>query len=458
MYIKGRYIVSACALLFIQQAMAAGMDCAKASSAVENTICANKGLYDLDAQMGMLYRQLMTTSAQAQPDLKQTQRSWLKTRNECVEDVACLDLRYRERLQLLQTQWTQFAAHQPDGVDKQVLDDLQNSIRAASKTDPQFALERTLASLSLKSPGTTFSADPDADQFSDKTHFPKTRPKGVSQDEWKALSTTEFDADTALGRTMFTLIDLDGDRQRDLIVETYTGGTGLYTFVETFRREGDKFNRRTPASDGESIGGSLYSTNDRGANQSVNWVNIGGKVYAAYRAGAYGVDRVYLLNPLQINHEVPIIEVRYDYRLSVPRTQHNEDGKTTFKLEPALHQSLNQALTHVTESQTQASEQRTPICPIPPTATDTEGYYSYGAGYYAIESVADFPVIIGKECFIGRMNNWFGAYSEKDGLFAQMTVRKPDPEDGGRTYEVKGRRQLSGVSTSIGKFEENGDN
>ena len=83
--------MSACALLFIQQAMAAGMDCAKASNTVEKTICANKGLYDLDAQMGMLYRQLMTTSAQAQPDLKQTQRSWLKTRNECADEVTCLD-------------------------------------------------------------------------------------------------------------------------------------------------------------------------------------------------------------------------------------------------------------------------------------------------------------------------------------------------------------------------------
>ncbi|MEG2393013.1 MAG: hypothetical protein RSB64_19230, partial [Pseudomonas sp.] len=59
MYIKGRYIVSACALLFLQQAMANAMDCSKAANAVENTICANKGLYELDAQMGTVYRGLM---------------------------------------------------------------------------------------------------------------------------------------------------------------------------------------------------------------------------------------------------------------------------------------------------------------------------------------------------------------------------------------------------------------
>jgi hypothetical protein len=56
------------------------------------------------------------------------------------------------------------------------------------------------------------------------------------------------------------------------------------------------------------------------------------------------------------------------------------------------------------------------------------------------------------------MNNWFGAYSAKDGLFAQITVRKPGSGDDGRSYEVKGRRHLTGTGISIGKFEENGDN
>ncbi len=40
MYIKGRYIVSAGILLFLQQAMATGMDCTKAVNFVENTVCA----------------------------------------------------------------------------------------------------------------------------------------------------------------------------------------------------------------------------------------------------------------------------------------------------------------------------------------------------------------------------------------------------------------------------------
>ncbi len=54
MYIKGRYIVYACALLFFQQAMASAMDCTKASNTVENAICANEGLYELESTGRML--------------------------------------------------------------------------------------------------------------------------------------------------------------------------------------------------------------------------------------------------------------------------------------------------------------------------------------------------------------------------------------------------------------------
>ncbi|AMT90336.1 MULTISPECIES: lysozyme inhibitor LprI family protein [Pseudomonas] len=75
MYIKGRYILSACLLVFVQQATAAAMDCKKAANDVENTICANKTLYELDAQMGTLYRQLMSAATTGQPELKRTQRA-----------------------------------------------------------------------------------------------------------------------------------------------------------------------------------------------------------------------------------------------------------------------------------------------------------------------------------------------------------------------------------------------
>ncbi|TFH78731.1 DUF1311 domain-containing protein [Pseudomonas kribbensis] len=452
MYIKGRYIMSAGVLLFLQQAMATGMDCTKAVNAVENTICADKGLYELDAQMGVVYRGLMKSPTDRLPDLKRTQRLWLKARNECADDISCLEQSYRERLQLLQAQWKEAVVYKPNEIDQEVLEDLQKNIRAASKIDPEFALERALDALTIKNGQTSFSAEPDDDQYSEKTHFPKTTPKGVSQSEWSALQASNLDADTELGQTSFTLLDLDGDGHRDLIVQIYTGGTGLFTFIETYRRDGDRFIRRTPTLGQESaVGSSLYSINDRGANQSVSWISIRGKVYAAYRDSGYGVDQVYLLSPLQINRQVPTVKVHYRYQLQIPLTQQHEDSNTTYKLKPELQRALAQGLSKMDEEPPVSGQERQPICPVPPSVNDSEEYYSYGAGYYAIESVADFPVIIDTECFIARLNNWFGAYSEKRGLFAQLTLRKPGSGDEERSYEVNGRRRIIEISTSIGE-------
>jgi len=453
-YIKGRYIVSVCALLFFQHALATGMDCTKAANAVENTICANKGLYELDTQMGSAYRTLMNATSQAQVELKRSQRQWLKVRNECVEDVACLDQHYRERLQALYAQWVVAVAYQPDDVDKQVMEDLQQRIQDLSKDNPEFALERALDSMALDSGATSFSGASGEDE---QSLFPKTIPQNVTGDEWKALKASDIDGAAESGQTTYTLMDMDGDGQRDLIVETYSGGTGMFSYTETYRRNEDRFISTTSGPAHES--GSLFHTNDRGANQSVNWIKVRGKMYFAYRNGSYGVDQVFLLNPLKINNEVPTLTVRYDYQLTVPHTQYLEDGTTPFELDPALQMVLAKALIKVNANEAlETGQQKTPICPIPSSVQDSDDYYSFGASYYAVEPVADMPVVIGNECFIARLINWYGSYSDKDGLFAQLTLRKPGSEDQARSYSVYGRRHITRVSASIGKAEGGAEN
>lgn len=444
MYIKGRYIVSACALLFIQQSLADGMDCTKAATAVETSVCANKGLYELDAQTGTVYRALFKASTAAQPELKRTQRLWLTARNECAEDIPCLDQHYRERLQVLQAQWQAAVAYQPDDLDRQALDDLQKSIQAASKENPEFALERTLAALAVKTPADVFSGDANEDDAS-ITHFPTAKPKCVTAAEWKALTASRITDAAETGLSSYTLQDLDGDGQRDLIVNTYAGGTGLFTYVETWRRDGERFVKRSVEPES-----SLFYLNDRGANQSADWINLRGRTYAAYRNSEYGADRLYLLNPLKINVQVPTVTVRYRYDLDVPALQHKDDGKSTFQLEPDLHRALNQAVAIVNET---AATSKEPLCPIPPTGAGENDYYSYGPASYTIEKVADLPVFIGKDCYIGALIDWFGNYSEKNGLFAQLALRKPDRDGDGLTYEVYGRRHVTEVGTFIGKVE-----
>ncbi|QTD32075.1 lysozyme inhibitor LprI family protein [Pseudomonas fluorescens] len=451
MYIKGRYIVSACALLFFQQALASGMDCTKAASVVEKAICANKPLYELDAQMGTAYRSLMK-AVPAQAEVKKAQLQWLKERDRCGEEASCLSQRYQDRLQILNAQWIAALAYQPDDTDKQAMADLQQRIQEMSKNHPEFALERTLESLRTKTTETSFSGETDED---DQTLFPTTRPKNVTKDEWKALTASDITGAVDFGQTSYTLMDLDGDEQRDLIVSTYAGGTGLFTYTETYRRTQDRFIRRAVALGPEKSAESyLFYTNDRGANQSNEWIKLNGKVYAAYRNGAYAVDQVYLLNPLKINSDVPTLTVTYRYDLDVPHTQHKEDGSTAYMLEPTLRQTLNQALAKLNEGDSaKATTQKSPLCPIPPEGAGENDYYSYGPTHYTIEMVADLPVIIGSDCYIGALVDWFGNYSENGGLSAQLALRKPDSEEGGRTYEVNGRRHLTGVSTSIGKVE-----
>jgi uncharacterized protein len=446
-YIKGRCIVSVCVLLFIQQATAAGMDCTKAANAVENTICANKSLYAVDAQMGAIYRELFKASVPAQAELKRTQRLWLKVRNACAEDVSCLDQHYRERLQALHAQWQAAVAYQPDDLDKQALDDLQKRIQAASNDDPEFALDRVLTALAVKTPAGGFHGEASAED-SLITHFPTSQPEGVTASEWRALTASRINDAAETGLTSYTLQDLDGDGQRDLIVNTYAGGTGLFTYVETWRRDGERFVKRSVESES-----SLFYTNDRGANQSVDWISLRGKTYAAYRNSEYGVDRVYLLNPLKINVQVPTLTIRYRYDLDVPVLQHKDDGNSTFELERDLHRALNLAVAKVNE--TAAIPSKEPLCPIPATGAGDNDYYSFGPAHYSIEKVADLSVFIGNDCYIGALIDWFGSYSEKNGLFAQLALRKPDSEDGSLTYQVYGRRHITEVSTSLAETELN---
>lgn len=434
------------------------MDCTKAASAVEKTICASTALYALDTQMGEAYRALVHANLQAQPELRKAQRIWLKTRDQCADNQACLDQSYRERVQSLQKQLSDAAAYKPLDVDKLAAEDLRQAIQTASNANTEFPLERTLELLAIKTGTSQFSDVEDEDASADEAHFPKTTPKGVTKDEWKALTASKIEGASESGKSSYTLMDLDGDGRRDLIVDTYTGGTGLFSYVETYHRAGDVFVRRTSALDSESSSGSsLLSINDRGANQSVDWINLRGRVYAAYRNSYYGVDQLYLLNPLEITGAVPIVTVHYRYELSVPKTQKDEASDTSITLDDALHRALTQALGKISKTEAKdVGEQKEPLCPIPLSGEGDGAYYGYGPGHYTFEIVGDLPVVIRNQCYIGRMMDWFGGYSAKNGLEAQLVLRKPDREETELTYQVNGKRRMTNVATSQGKVE--GDN
>jgi uncharacterized protein len=82
----------------------APLNCASASSAGEKTICGNYGLGQLEARMATLYQWSTSFVAMGQRgDIQDAQRAFLKERNACGANVACIRRAYDGRINQLQT-------------------------------------------------------------------------------------------------------------------------------------------------------------------------------------------------------------------------------------------------------------------------------------------------------------------------------------------------------------------
>ncbi len=89
-------IVTALFLIQANLIEAAGFDCTKAANTVENLICNNENLSQLDDKNTALFREYKSSSKDEGQAL-QDQRDWLKhTRNACL-DAACLESTYQNR-------------------------------------------------------------------------------------------------------------------------------------------------------------------------------------------------------------------------------------------------------------------------------------------------------------------------------------------------------------------------
>ncbi|AOJ42337.1 hypothetical protein WJ23_31160 [Burkholderia lata] len=438
------------------QAFAAGLDCALASSPTEKAVCTSNDLHLDDGRLSAFYRKLSDALPQGQrAALRTAQLGWLKTRDQCGSDHGCLEQRYLTRIGDLQAQLGTVLAYRPDAVDKAALDDLRVLVDQARRTDSSSPVEKVIGRLRITNGVTRFSSDFGGGQGQ---VLPAARPGGVTADEWKALKALPSGADdTAMGASC-TLIDLDGDGQRDLVVESASNGTGLWSSVDVLRRKGGKF--EVSSDSNEALDRSLYTTNGRGANQAGEWIRLRGRVYALYRDSHYGMDEFYLLRPFTIIGEVPKLTVHYRYRLSVPVEQRSEGKTGSTVLDGKLHAALEKALRDVSDSTARDAGADTPLCPIPPAVQgdDRSEYSSYGPGHYAYEIVGDMAVHVGDTCYIGRLIDWFGDY-RKDGLVALLSMRLPGDASGReQTFSVNGIRTVTSVATSIEKMTVNSGN
>jgi uncharacterized protein len=82
-----------------QPIQAASFDCAKAQTADEKAVCADRALNDHDVEMSVLYTQLKPLLGMgSRGDMEDAQVAWLKRREGCGSDRSCLSKAYEERL------------------------------------------------------------------------------------------------------------------------------------------------------------------------------------------------------------------------------------------------------------------------------------------------------------------------------------------------------------------------
>ncbi len=97
-----------------QPGWAASFDCAKAETADEKVVCADRALNDEDVEMSVLYSQLKPLLGMgARGDLDDKQVAWLKRRAGCGDDRACLSKAYQERVRQLRGGFEALAKRAP---------------------------------------------------------------------------------------------------------------------------------------------------------------------------------------------------------------------------------------------------------------------------------------------------------------------------------------------------------
>jgi len=104
---RTNFVIAVLAMIALQPTFAraegyAPIDCGKASSPSEHTICRNYALGQQEARLATLFGVVTSLVAMGQRgDIQDAQREWLKKRESCSADVACLAKAYDARIAIL---------------------------------------------------------------------------------------------------------------------------------------------------------------------------------------------------------------------------------------------------------------------------------------------------------------------------------------------------------------------
>lgn len=345
-------------------------------------------------------------------------------------------------------------------IDAKALQQLHAIVENLQQQDPELllsSLDNALNQLQVSQGVSHFSLNYDSGQ-------PLSRKKPVAEitdDEWQAfLGTNLLTAAGEARQADFSLIDLDGDGRRDLIIESYIGGTGLFSYTGVLKRGKNRFYSTNPGPEAdEMIPGGFFSQNGRGANQHSWWITLQGQVYAVWLDGHFSMERLYLLRPFLHQQELPAVTVRYQYNMQLQQQWH-DNGPVQH---PQEQQQLLQAIAGLPgKFAIDANGENKPgqaICPVPEgtNANQQQAYYTGRPMHYSMEQVGLIPVWIDNQCYIGTVASFFGSYTPKAGTGLEIAIDSPRAgEQPALGYTFSGLRQV--VSVTSGKAARTGDN
>lgn len=124
-------------VLLYAPAHAASFDCAKAATAVEKIVCADKEISALDDELNRLYQQRLAVALDQQ-GMKSMQRNWLKALGERCKDAACVKMDYEIQVETLKGPVSEeFSFNYKTPVEKRI------SVTGQSKDGFNFRLTQT---------------------------------------------------------------------------------------------------------------------------------------------------------------------------------------------------------------------------------------------------------------------------------------------------------------------------
>jgi len=292
------------------------------------------------------------------------------------------------------------------------------------------------------------------------------RPATVAPADWDAVTRYLHQTDAQhtvpveMGELSLSLLDLDGDGQRDLVQSAYSGGTGLYTQVDLLRRDPqrgfvvpDSLDPQRPWAQGQ------YGISGRGSDQGLYWLRIDGVSYIAYRDGDYYGDTLLLNRPLSADprERSPAVQlqVRYgrQHRLADPVM--HLDGEpldaqaTAIAGDRRLLKHIDRLLATLSidgEGVAHFGDEQG-RCPVP-AGTDPDEAPAWpwrGAGSYTFDTAGDTVIRSGKQCYSASLIALRSSYAGDHALCCQLWLYR-GPGEQAATLDLRSRRWVSGVT------------